>query len=101
MSEKVFGLYLAKEDPESDAYAKLDLPAQPWELLDALEKLHLQEGDHLYIEIDNYYDFEELATVLRDQEDIVGLKLQRQHCRLLRRNLQSGKKMYSINCWKR
>ena len=69
MSEKVFGLYLAKEDPESDAYAKLDLPAQPWELLDALEKLHLQEGDHLYIEIDNYYDFEELATVLRDQED--------------------------------
>ena len=36
MSEKVFGLYLAKEDPESDAYAKLDLPAQPWELLDAL-----------------------------------------------------------------
>ena len=69
MSEKVFGLYLAKEDPESDAYAKLDLPAQPWELLDALEKLHLQEGDHLYIEIDNYYDFEELATVLRDQEN--------------------------------
>ena len=69
MSEKVFGLYLAKEDPESDAYAKLDLPAQPWELLDALEKLHLQEGDNLYIEIDNYYDFEELATVLRDQED--------------------------------
>lgn len=37
MSEKVFGVYLAKEDPESDAYAKLDLPAQPWELLDALD----------------------------------------------------------------
>ena len=34
-------------------------------------------------------------------KNIVGLKLQRQHCRLLRRNLQSGKKMYSINCWKR
>lgn len=69
MSEKVFGVYLAKEDPASDAYAKLDLPAQPWELLDALDKLHLQEGDRLYLEIDDYYDFEELATVLRDQED--------------------------------
>lgn len=69
MSEKTFGVYLAKEDPESDAYAKLNLPAQPWELLDALDKLHLQEGDRLYLEIDDYYDFEELATVLRDQED--------------------------------
>ena len=69
MSEKVFGVYLAKEDPESDAYAKLDLPAQPWELLDALDKLHLQECDRLYLEIDDYYDFEELATVLQDRED--------------------------------
>ena len=69
MSEKVFGVYLAKEDPASDAYAKLGLPAQPWELLDALDKLHLQEGDRLYLEIDDYYDFEELATVLRDQDD--------------------------------
>ena len=69
MSEKVFGVYLAKEDPESDAYAKLDLPARRWELLDALDRLHLQEGDRLYLEIDHYYDFEELAAVLRDQED--------------------------------
>lgn len=69
MNEKVFGVYLAKEDPKSDAYAKLDLPAQPWELLDALDKLHLQEGDRLYLEIDDYYDFEELATVLQDRED--------------------------------
>lgn len=69
MCEKVFGVYLAKEDPESDAYAKLDLPAQPWELLDALDKLHLQGGDCLYLEIDDYYDFEELATFLQDQED--------------------------------
>ena len=69
MSEKVFGVYLAKEDSESDAYARLGLPAQPWELLDALDKLHLQEGDRLYLEIDDYYDFEELATVLQDRED--------------------------------
>ncbi len=69
MSEKVFGVYLAKEDSESDAYARLGLPAQPWELLDAVDKLHLQEGDRLYLEIDDYYDFEELATVLQDRED--------------------------------
>ena len=39
MAKKVFAMYLAKEgNPNSDAYAKLDLPASPWELWDALAK---------------------------------------------------------------
>ena len=46
MAKKVFAMYLAKEgNPNSDAYAKLDLPASPWELWDALDKVRLQKED--------------------------------------------------------
>ena len=49
MAKKVFAVYLAKEgNPNSDAYAKLDLPASPWELWDALDKVRLQENEELY-----------------------------------------------------
>ncbi len=58
-------MYLAKEgNPNSDAYAKLDLPASPWELWDALEKVRLQTDDILYMEIEDYYAFEHLAPHL-------------------------------------
>ena len=50
MAKKVFAVYLAKEgNPNSDAYAKLDLPASPWVLWDALDKVRLQTDDILYI----------------------------------------------------
>lgn len=65
MAKKVFAMYLAKEgNPNSDAYAKLDLPASPWELWDALEKVRLQTDDILYMEIEDYYAFEHLAPHL-------------------------------------
>ena len=65
MAKKVFAMYLAKEgNPNSDAYAKLDLPASPWELWDALEKVRLQTDDILYMEIEDYYAFEYLAPHL-------------------------------------
>ena len=65
MAKKVFAVYLAKEgNPNSDAYAKLDLPASPWELWDALEKVRLQTDDILYMEIEDYYAFEYLAPHL-------------------------------------
>ena len=65
MAKKVFAVYLAKEDvPNSDAYAKLDLPASPWELWDALDKVRLQTDDILYMEIEDYYAFEHLAPHL-------------------------------------
>ena len=58
-------MYLAKEgNPNSDAYAKLDLPASPWELWDAMEKVRLQTDDILYMEIEDYYAFEYLAPHL-------------------------------------
>ena len=58
-------MYLAKEgNPNSDAYAKLDLPASPWELWDALDKVRLQKEDILYMEIEDYFAFEYLSPHL-------------------------------------
>ena len=65
MAKKVFAMYLAKEGaPNSEAFAKLDLPASPWELWDALEKVRLQTDDILYMEIEDYYAFAYLAPHL-------------------------------------
>ena len=65
MAKKVFAMYLAKEgNPNSDACAKLDLPASPWELWDALDKVRLQKEDILYMEIEDYFAFEYLSPHL-------------------------------------
>ena len=65
MDKKIFQVYLAKADvPNNDAYATLDLPASPWELWDALDKVRLQTDDILYMEIEDYYAFEYLAPHL-------------------------------------
>ena len=65
MDKKIFQVYLAKADvPNNDAYATLDLPASPWELWDAIEKVRLKDGEELYVEIEDYYDFSCLAPHL-------------------------------------
>lgn len=69
MGKKIFGIYLAKLDaPNSGAHARLDLPASPWELWDALDKVRLQTDDILYMEIEGYYAFEYLAPHLNGLE---------------------------------
>ena len=65
MDRKIFNVYLAKMDvPDNEAHADLELPASPWELWDALEKVRLREGEELYLEIDDYYDFKQIAPHL-------------------------------------
>ena len=65
MGKKIFEVYLAKEDvPNNEAYAKLDLPASPWEVWDAMEKVRLQTDDILYMEVEDYYAFEYLSPHL-------------------------------------
>ena len=55
MGKRILRVYLAKNDtPYSAAYAKLDLPASPWEVWDAMEKVRLQTDDILYMEIEDY-----------------------------------------------
>lgn len=70
MAKKIFGVYLAKLDaPDGEAHTRLELPASPWELHDTMDKVQLQENEELYLEIDDYYDFEYLAPHL-DGADI-------------------------------
>ena len=65
MGKKILRVYLAKNDtPYSAAYAKLELPASPWKVWDAMEKVRLQTDDILYMEIEDYYAFEYLAPHL-------------------------------------
>lgn len=45
-------------------YTELDLPARPWVLLDALDKVRYREGDGLSLEVDTYYDCQELEPHL-------------------------------------
>ena len=65
MGKRIFHVYLAKEGvPNNEAYAKLDLPASPWELWDALDKVRLNEGEQLYMEIEDYDAFAYLSPHL-------------------------------------
>ena len=80
MDKNIFGVYLAKEGvPDNEAHAKLDLPASPWALWDAMDKVRLQDGETLYLEIDKYYRFDALAPhlvnmdiVLNELNDLAG-----------------------------
>lgn len=63
----IFSVYLAKKDSPSEAYATLWLPAQPYELLDALDRLRLQEGEEMHLEMDEYLKCEYLAPFLDEQ----------------------------------
>lgn len=64
MDKRLFHVYLAKECiPNNEAYAKLNLPASPWELWDALDKVRLNEGEQLYMEIEDYYAFAYLRAL--------------------------------------
>ena len=65
MDKRLFHVYLAKECiPNNEAYAKLNLPASPWELWDAMDKVRLQTDDILYMEIEDYDAFEYLSPHL-------------------------------------
>lgn len=62
---KIFNVYLARADPPySEAYADLNLPATPYQLLDALDKLRLGEGEAPYLQMNEYDAFEELSPLL-------------------------------------
>ena len=60
MDKVVFSVYLG--NPDNDNGTTLDLPAKPWELLDALERLRLREGQEPYWQVEDLgrYDFLEV-----------------------------------------
>lgn len=58
---KIFYVYVAREN---GGEAFLNLPATPWELLDAQDKLRLKDGETPYTSIEEYYRFDSLGPVL-------------------------------------
>ena len=57
MDKAVFSIYLG--NPDNDIGTALDLPARPWAMRDALEKLRLREGQEPYWQVEDLgrYDF--------------------------------------------
>lgn len=51
MGKKVFSVYMG--DPDSSSHSELDLPATPWELIDALDKLRLEDGRESYWQVED------------------------------------------------
>lgn len=68
MGDEIFSVYLTPADYSKLAYAKLDLPASPWKLLDAMDKVRLPEGDSLYLEITDYRKLEDFAFGPSDEK---------------------------------
>lgn len=64
MGERVFSLYLANQT--SDAHTVLKLPASQWELLDALDRLRLNEGQEPYWQVEDMGDFGYLAPHIEE-----------------------------------
>ena len=67
---KIFGVELSSG---SGRYCELDLPATDYELLDALDKLRLANGEPMRLEVCNYYDFAYLAPFLSDTSNLYEL----------------------------
>ena len=57
MDKTIFSIYLG--NPDNDNGTALDLPAKPWAMRDALEKLRLREGQEPYWQVEDLgrYDF--------------------------------------------
>lgn len=60
MDKPIFSIYLG--NPDNDNGTPLDLPAKPWAMRDALEKLRLREGQEPYWQVEDLgrYDFLEV-----------------------------------------
>jgi len=71
---KIFYAYAVREDkPDSGADVYLNLPATPYELLDAMEKLRLRGEDKPQFCVEEYYRFCSLASFLNKPQDLLEL----------------------------
>lgn len=61
---KVFELYIANALRDEERYAVLDLPATPYEMLDALERAGCRSSEEAYYQVEEYLDFEYLKSVI-------------------------------------
>ena len=70
---KVFYAYALSDHTDSDAEAFLNLPASPYEMLDAMDKLRLSEGSDVKFRVDEYYRFGSLVPFLNEPNDLYAL----------------------------
>ena len=62
MGKKVFSIYVG--NPDNSNHAELELPATPWELVDAMDRLRLSEGQEPYWQVEDMGQYEFLAPHL-------------------------------------
>lgn len=70
---KIFYAYALSEHTDSEAEAFLNLPASPYEMLDAMDKLRLSEGSDIKFRVDEYYRFGSLVPFLSELNDLCAL----------------------------
>ena len=67
-------VYLCGQDwTESHEELYLDLPASPWELVDAMEKLNLTKEDDLYVQAEEYYSFDYIQGFIPESTSLSQL----------------------------
>ena len=70
----IFDVYLAKRDgPGDEAVANLSLPARPYEILDALEKVRPDSPAGVDLMVEEYHGYQYLARHILPQPDLYGL----------------------------
>ena len=62
MDEKVISIYMG--NPDNSNHAELELPAMPWEMVDAMDRLRLSEGQEPYWQVEDMGRYEFLAPHL-------------------------------------
>ena len=62
MDKKIISIYMG--NPDNSNHAELELPATPWEMVDAMDRLRLSEGQEPYWQVENMGRYEFLAPHL-------------------------------------
>lgn len=81
--DKVFQVSLCNEKDGHDYYAELMLPATPYELLDALERLQFEADDKISCDIEDYGRFHFLSPSMENKPNFLALNALAQRLALL------------------
>lgn len=62
LDKKIISIYMG--NPDNSNHAELELPATPWEMMDAMDRLRLSEGQEPYWQVEDMGRYEFLAPHL-------------------------------------
>lgn len=72
--DEILKIYIAKANtPESEAYATLSLPTEPFAFFDALDKARIMQDDTIYFEVEDYFAFEFMEPFITDSDNLLEL----------------------------